>query len=256
MPWSLNPAHAHLTNAFGDLATVFALEGERLTSAPRSELIRVTLDGVRYYVKRYGRGAGAPRNWRLHWPRYLRHELLNFLPRPRVEAEWRNLERFARWNIPTAEIVAHGLERRLGAFWRGALVTRELEGAEDLHSLYKRDDPRLKDRRWVTLVSARIAAHTRTLHTHRFIHNDLKWRNILVDPEANVYFIDCPLGACWHVPIPRHRIEKDIATLDKVARHCLSATTRLRFYLDYRQQSRLTAADKAAIRRITAFFDP
>ena len=251
--WTLNPAYAHLAEDFGTLATVFALDGERLTHAPRSEVIRVTQQGVRYYVKRYN--AGSPRNGMRRWLRNLRHGLRNFLPRPRVQAEWENLEHFAQWGIPTAEIVASGLERKFGAFWRGALITRELEGTEDLRALHERHDPRLQDRRWVARLCAQIAAHTRTLHAHRFVHNDLKWRNLLVDQNGTVYFIDCPLGDFWRGPMLRHRMEKDLATLDKVARHCLSASVRLRFYLDYRQHTRLTKQDKASIRRIVRFFD-
>ncbi|MDR1648570.1 MAG: heptose kinase [Zoogloeaceae bacterium] len=254
MGWRLNPDYAELAASFGSLEAVFALDGERLTCDPRSEVIRVTLSGVRYYVKRYGRGAGLPRNWRQHYGRYLRHGLLNFLPRQRVESEWQNLEHFARWGIPTAEIVACGLERRWGMFQRGALVTRELEGCEDLNCLRLRGDARLNDRHWVAGVSARIAAATRVLHAHRFAHNDLKWRNLLVDAAGRIYFIDCPLGAFWHGALLRHRQEKDLATLDKSARLCLSRTQRLRFYLDYRQRERLTPADKAALRRILGFF--
>lgn len=51
--WTLDPAYADLHDDFGSLASVFALEGERLTKDPLSEVIRVERNGVRYYVKRY-----------------------------------------------------------------------------------------------------------------------------------------------------------------------------------------------------------
>ena len=54
--WTLDPAYADLHDDFGSLASVFVLEGERLTKDPLSEVIRVER-GVRYYVKRYS-GAG------------------------------------------------------------------------------------------------------------------------------------------------------------------------------------------------------
>jgi len=253
--WKLNPAYAHLAEEFGTLTAVFALDGERLTRAPRSEVIRVTREGARYYVKRYWRSAASPRDGILHWLRHLRRALRDCLPRLRVQAEWENLAHFTQWGIPTAEIVGYGLERKFGIFRRGALITRELEGTEDLNLLYRRHDPRLQDRRWVARIAAQIAAHTRTLHARCFVHNDLKWRNLLVDQNDVVYLIDCPLGTFWREPILRYRMEKDLATLDKVARHCLAASVRLRFYLDYRQHARLTTADKASIRRITRFFD-
>jgi len=70
---------------------VFALQGERLTRDPLSEVIRVERGGVNYYVKRYvAAGKGLRR----------------YLGRPRVKSEWQNLKRFAKWGIPTAEVVA------------------------------------------------------------------------------------------------------------------------------------------------------
>lgn len=55
--WTLEPDYRHLAADFGSLDSVFALEGERLTRDPLSEVIRIERDGVRYYVKRY-RSAG------------------------------------------------------------------------------------------------------------------------------------------------------------------------------------------------------
>jgi tRNA A-37 threonylcarbamoyl transferase component Bud32 len=256
--WNLNPDYAHLTADFGSLEAVFALRGETLTSDPRSEVIRVERAGVRYYVKRYGVGAGHVREWRLYWRRYLRQGLLNFLPRPRVKAEWQNLKQFAKWNIPVPEMVAWGMERRFGAFHRGALITRELVGAQDLAALAHLDDPRFLDGQWVLRVSRQIAAHTRTLHENRFIHNDLKWRNILVDASDKVWFIDCPLGAYWVGAMLTYRQIKDLACLDRLARQHLSATQRLRFYRLYRRyppERRLDAADKKWLRAIAHFFE-
>src|SRR5690606_2641807 len=132
--WNLNAADAGLSIDFGSLEAVFALQGERLTKDPLSEVIRLERDGVRYYVKRYwGAGKGLRR----------------YFGRPRVKAEWQNLRHFAKWGIPTAPIVAWGLERKAGAFVRGALITRELPETLDLAHMAKRGDPRLADPRWV-----------------------------------------------------------------------------------------------------------
>jgi tRNA A-37 threonylcarbamoyl transferase component Bud32 len=245
--WFLEPAYAPLKTDFGSLEAVFSLAGKRLTADTKSEVIRVEREGARYYVKRYhGTGKG--------WRRYA----LRFSPRPRVKAEWQNLKQFARWGIPTAEVVAYGLERRYGAFWRGAMITREIEGAEDLASLARRQDARLRDHAWVAHVIRQVAAHTRLLHEHHFIHNDLKWRNILVDQEGKVYFIDCPLGTYWFGPVLRYRQIKDLACLDKLARCCLSATQRLYFYRRYQGYEplrRLDAEDKKRIQAIARFFE-
>ena len=237
--WKLDPAYANLTTDFGSLQAVFALQGERLTSDPLSEVIRVERRGVRYYVKRYwGAGKGLRR----------------YLGRPRVKAEWQNLQHFQRWGIPTASIVAYGLERRSGQFLRGALITREIEQTQDLALLADNGDPRLRDRSWVQAISLQAAQATRTMHAHRFAHNDLKWRNMLVDTQRRLFLIDCPTGSFWWGPFLQHRIIKDLACLDKVGKYHLSQTQRLRFYLQYTQRRRLTAEDKQRIRQIVNYF--
>lgn len=238
--WVLEADYQHLAADFGSLDAVFALEGERITKDAMSDVVRIERDGVRYYVKRYRKpGKGFRR----------------YLPRPRVKAEWQNLKQFAKWGIPTAKVVAYGLERVNGGFSRGAIITRELVGTEDLHALARQDDPRLKDRAWVEHVMRQLAGYTRTMHDHHFTHNDLKWRNILVDGEGTVYFIDCPIGDFWVSFMLRYRITKDLATLDKVAKYHLSYTQRLQFYLLYRRRERLNASDKKRVRQIVHFFE-
>jgi len=119
----------------------------------------------------------------------------------------------------------------------------------------KDGDARLADPLWVRQLSEQLASATRTLHAHRFAHNDLKWRNLLVDEAGKLYLIDCPSGDFWWGPVLRHRIIKDLACLDKVARCTLSRTQRLRFFLLYRQRARLGADDKALIRKILTYFE-
>ena len=238
--WILEPAYSELAEDFGSLDAVFALQGERLTKDPLSEVIRVQRKGVNYYVKRYtGAGKGLRR----------------YLGKPRVKSEWQNLKRFAKWGIPTAEVVAWGLERHGAAYARGAMITRELPNTEDLAVLAERHDPRLADRAWVDGVSRQLAAHTRTMHGHRFTHNDLKWRNLLIDDQSRLFLIDCPNGDFWHGFWLKYRITKDLACLDKVAKYHLSTTQRLRFYLQYCQRARLNACDKKRIRHVVRFFE-
>jgi RIO-like serine/threonine protein kinase len=238
--WRLEPAYSDLAEDFGSLEAVFALQGERVTRDPLSEVIRVNRNGVNYYVKRYvGAGKGLRR----------------YLGKPRVKAEWQNLKRFAKWGIPTAEVVAWGLERRGAAYSRGAMITRELPNTEDLSAFAERRDPKLADRAWVDAISRQLAGYTRIMHDNRFTHNDLKWRNLLVDDQARLFLIDCPNGDFWHGFWLKYRITKDLACLDKVAKYHLSATQRLRFYLQYRQRDRLNAADKKRIRHVVRFFE-
>ena len=93
------------------------------------------------------------------------------------------------------------------------------------------------------------------MHDHHFTHNDLKWRNLLVNPAAELFLIDCPSGSFWWGPALRYRIIKDLACLDKVAKQHLSRTQRLRFYLQYRGRQQLNASDKQRLRKIIGFFE-
>lgn len=238
--WTLVTEFSGLAADFGSLETVFALQGERITSDPLSEVIRVERAGVRYYVKRYwGAGKGLRR----------------YVGRPRVKAEWQNLKHFSKWGIATAPIVAYGLERKQGAFARGALITRDLQGTEDLAALAQREDSRLADRQWVETISQQLALATRVLHDQHFTHNDLKWRNLLVNAQTQLFFIDCPSGSFWWGPLLSYRIVKDLACLDKVAKLQLSRTQRLRFYLQYCRRTRLNNADKKRVGKIVGFFE-
>ena len=238
--WQLAAEYQGLQADFGSLERVFALEGERITRDPLSELIRVKRNGIYYYVKRY-RNAGKG--------------LRRYAARPRIKAEWQNLRRFAKWGIPTAEVIARGLERKAGAFVRGAMITREIPNSRDLADLANENSPLLDDPAWVQQVSLQIARATRIMHQHSFTHNDLKWRNILVDEQVKVFLIDCPLGTFWWGPMLRYRIIKDLACLDKVGKYHLSNTQRLRFYLQYCQRARLTAWDKKQVGKIVRFFE-
>lgn len=238
--WNLTTEGVDLINDFRSLDAVFALQGRCLTTDPLSEVILVERSGVRYYVKRYwGGGKGLRR----------------YFGRPRVKAEWQNLKHFAKWGIPTAPVVGYGLERKCGVFARGALITRELEHTRDLAEMAKQGDPRLRDAGWVDGVSRQLARATRTLHDHHFAHNDLKWRNLLVNEAGELFLIDCPTGSFWWGPFLRYRIVKDLACLDKVASKVLTRSQRLRFFLQYRGRERLSASDKRRVRQIVKFFE-
>ncbi|MNR27365.1 3-deoxy-D-manno-octulosonic-acid kinase [compost metagenome] len=116
-------------------------------------------------------------------------------------------------------------------------------------------DSRLADPRWVDRVSRQLAKATQQLHQHGFAHNDLKWRNLLVDQAGNLFLIDCPTGTFWWGPFLRYRIIKDLACLDKLAKYHLSRSQRLRFYLQYLGRPSLQAGDKRQVRRILSFFE-
>jgi len=249
--WHFNPGFRgrEAERLFGTLPATFVVRGEPIAKAPLSTVERVPADGTRYYVKRYvGNGKNAVRRW---------FGLRGLIAPQRVVREWENLLLFRQWGIPTATLVGWGLERVRGSFVRGALVTEEIPLTQDMGTMANENDPRLRDRHWMAAVMRQVAAHTRRMHDMGFAHNDLKWRNLLVDAGEvpTVYLIDCPNGTFWRGPLLRYRIVKDLACLDKIGKYRLSRTQRLRFYLDYAGHRRLSAADKRRIRKILKFFE-
>ncbi|HDZ57067.1 MAG TPA: heptose kinase [Pseudomonas xinjiangensis] len=241
--WTLNPEYATGDSGrlFADLNTVFALEGELITSDPISTVHKVWVGNRYYYVKRY---TGAGKNLR------------RYIGRPRVQAEWENLLNFHAWGIPSVKVVGFGLERHSNIFHRGALITEDLAGTADMANIAKGGDPRFSNPEWVDHVSRQIAHATRMMHDQKFAHNDLKWRNILVDKKTypDVYLIDCPGGSFWLGPMLGYRIVKDLACLDKLGKRVLSRSQRLRFYCDYKGSKRLSADNKKQIRAVLEFF--
>jgi len=228
---------AEARDQFSSLDKVFELNGDNITQDKISNVIRVEADKKKYYVKRYFSGGNHLRRW---------------IGRSRVESEWRNLHLFLAWNIPTARVIAYGQERFFGFFCRGAVITEELTGAIDLARLVKSGHLTLKQKSTFRNLSAQIANIVRLLHTHRFTHNDLHWRNLLFDEiNGRVHLIDCPSGAFWwRGPLLDYRIAKNLATLDKSARIYLTHTQRLRFYLDYKEKNKLDTKDKRCIKQI------
>ena len=90
-----------------------------------------------------------------------------------MKSEWQNLKRFAKWGIPTAEVVAWGLEHSGFAYARSAMITRELPNTRDLSDLADNHDPLLKDRAWVDCVSRQLAHCTKTMHATRKVVSTL-----------------------------------------------------------------------------------
>lgn len=182
--WILKSKYQQYAQDFGSLDAVFALKGQCVSHDSDSEVIYLERAGLGFYIKRYtlpGRG------------------VRRYLGRPRVKAEWQNLNAFARWGIPAVFLVAYGLERNQGLFVRGALITLAQPGRPDLIRLAETKDPRMQDSAWVDNISTQLAQAARTLHRNGCAHNDLKWRNLLVAPQGVLYLIDCPppSGAFW-----------------------------------------------------------
>jgi len=226
---------------FPDMRSCADAEGEKINGNWMSRVTRVTYEGVAYYVKVYAS--------RGRW-------LKRYLGRSRVRAEWENQGLFHRLGIPAAEVVAYGESQAVPGY-QGVVVTREVRGTADLDALYRKGSPWFSNTGWRRSVIRQLAEATRKLHLHGFVHNDLKWRNILVETreDPGVYLIDCPLGRKTFGPLLTRGKVKDLACLDRHGKVQLSRNDRLRFFLSYKGHDRLDAADKKEIRRVLGFFE-
>ena len=228
--------------AFSTLDKVFALtNGTPFTDDIISDVKRFEVGNKRYFVKRF---TGGGKNLR------------KYIGRSRVRSEWENLLFFQSLGLPGAKVVAYGEEIRFGIFQRGAMITEEAVNTNDLLQMTKHSNPLLKDREWMSQVIAQVADCTKVMHENGFIHTDLKWRNILITQEQHpqITLIDCPAGEKPFKPFLERGKIKDLACLDKLGKHHLSRTQRMKFYQLYTGR-RLTIHDKQRIRKVLAFFE-
>jgi len=225
---------------FQDHPSAIVAPGEEINRNWMSRLVRYRDGDDYYYIKTYvSRGRGLRR----------------FIGRSRVRAEWENLQAFVEMGIPTAELVAYG-ESGARAYYRGTLITREVRGSIDLATLVDNGHSLFCDRQWRLQVIGQLSEMVQKMHCDGFVHNDLKWRNILVDVTGNpaIYLIDCPLGRRMPGPFLARGKIKDLACLDKIAKKQLSEIERLRFYLEYKGRTQLSVKDKKEIYRVLRFF--
>jgi tRNA A-37 threonylcarbamoyl transferase component Bud32 len=216
----------------------YQVDGYLISTGRSCNTIKLACGGRDYYVKRY--------RTRSFWKSFT-------YGKPMVE--YRNLTYFARMGIPVPRIVGYGRQRIMGLFLRGAIITEGIPQSIDLQRLFLTRADLWRSRSWLSQVLQLLAGYVRRIHEDGFTHGDLKWRNILTTTTETprVFFIDCPSGG-RKSPLRRGQfIVKDLAGLDKSMARYLSRTTRLRFFLWYRNRTRLSQEDKALIARVTNF---
>ncbi|MFP6805931.1 MAG: lipopolysaccharide kinase InaA family protein [Pseudomonadales bacterium] len=232
--------------AFPTLLTTWTSRGEEINDNLMSRLTKLEVAGKHYYIKAYKKRGKSFRR---------------FFDRSRIRSEWENLFHLKEMNIPTLRIVAYGEETLFCGKRMGAMVTEELTGVQDLAAIYRKGAAVLQQKNWVNHVIDRLSVHVRTMHQQKFVHGDLKWRNILVNSseDTEVYIFDCPLGRQLKSPFWAKYFErcvvKDLACLDKMAKQALSRTQRLKFYFKYAGLVKLSPEAKANIRKILSFFE-
>lgn len=203
---------------------------------------KITIDNKNYYLKKF----------------VMRKKLwVRFFSFSKILTEYNNLALFKKLGIPVAKVVAYGQETIAWIVQRGLLISEELVNCHDLAEIADNFPHLLQQADWLEKVSHQVADAARKMHQYQFAHSDFKWRNIMVDINADfpqIYLIDCPAGMRWYRPFLEYRIIKDLACLDKRAKYELSKKQRLAFYKDYAQRQKLTVKDKKRIRKILQFF--
>lgn len=236
-PWNKTAVTAH----FSSMDTVFELKGKAISKGSQSVIFSQEIEGKTYFVKRYHRSKG----------------LGSWLGFSRFHVEVKNQLWFNKIGVSAARVVAYGEEKFILKTLKGVLITKGIDDVTDLAAIAKNHPEKFHNARWRNAVIVDLAQVIAKLHQNYFCHNDLHWRNVLIqEKEANtepkIYLIDCPSGKHLFWPFLYYRKLKDLASLDKLAPNYLSQTQRLRFYLKYRQISKLSKKDKAMIHEVFA----
>ena len=197
-----------------------------------------------FFLKRYDRPpiTAQVKNWLSHRKRksYSGFE---------VEAT----RELAAEGIKTPKIICYGEQWGLLFEKRSFIATEKIPNAEALERRLPpyfegpatRDNLRLR-RDFI----ARLASFVKRFHQTKYRHRDLYFSHIYYGSDGSFYLID--LARAFKPMLSRERFRvKDIAQLHYSAPgKYFSRTDRLRFYLRYAGQNKLTAKDKAFIRKV------
>jgi len=182
-----------------------------------------------------------------HFYRSWRH---GFQLRPTFEREYRNILAFHKHGVPTVELIYFGCRKVEGKL-RAILITRELQAYRPLADgagLMSSALPLAKRK----ALFDNLAASLRKLHGAGFQHNCLYPKHIFVSTEAGAVSASCfiDLEKARKTLWPRHAAIKDLGIMHRHTANC-SRTDRLRFFLAYRQEKKLSARSKKMLAIIT-----
>jgi hypothetical protein len=129
---------------------------------------------------------------------------------PRPFRELAITEAARRRGVPTVEILAAGIDRVWGPFYRGWLITREINGARDLWTALQ-DDSFVRN----SLLEATARA-IRRMHVQGIYHGDLNLKNILLRRERDelkIYIIDFDKASLFPGAVPAAKARRNLARL-------------------------------------------
>lgn len=177
------------------------------------------------------------RSWE-HW----------FRPMATFERECRNILAFQQRGIPTVDLVYFG-QRMIDGKLRAILMTRELAGYQALDVLLK---TKKYSRAMQAKLFADIAKAMQLMHAHQFQHNCLYPKHLFIKENAlgqfDVRFIDLEKAKRWS--FQRNAVLRDLGTLHRHTDN-MSRTDKLRFFLAYRQEKRLSDKSRKMLLKLT-----
>lgn len=178
-----------------------------------------------------------------------------FRPASTAQREFSNLQQIRAAGVPTLEPV-YFAERRVDGKLRAILVTRELFGFQSLDTPRYNPPAGLPRSRRDRLIAS-IAATVRRLHQHQFQHNCLYPKHLFAretgDGNYEVRLID--LEKAKRRWLQRPIWLRDLGTLHRHAENW-SRTDRLRFFLAYREEHRLSVSSRKMLRTLLRHAKP
>jgi len=234
----VNSAFARLWSRAGVKTVAAAVEkflpdyGQRQKVTVRRIILGDGNERVDAFFKLYHHREGGWRFW---------------LRRTKSRIEFENYLTFQRLGVPAAEPIACCEERdAFGRAHRDFVITRAVPNARGLDEFFRSRPTRALRQ----AVADQLADTLRKLHAANFFYYDLVWRNVLVSgsdaPSPKLFLIDCPRGGVRAWSTSRN-VLRDLASLDKTAAQLCSRPERLRFFLRYSAEGRLSGATRTAI---------
>jgi tRNA A-37 threonylcarbamoyl transferase component Bud32 len=104
---------------FPTLESIFDYQATIISKGTQSEVMRFNIEDTGFYIKRYFRTKG----------------LRSHLGHSRLRMEIRNQQRFLRWGLNAAAVIAYGERYRFTHTLKGALVTLAVNNSSNLEDI-------------------------------------------------------------------------------------------------------------------------
>ena len=225
-----------------EVGQIHDLEGELINQDKRSWVKRFDLaeQGLaRYYLKAFSYLGRPQKNLRY------------FLQASHCRRESRNLRLLSRLKIGAPEVLAEGELRNFGFPRQAFVLSREIEGANQLDLGLNAGELNHQECLELTRI---LSEQVATMHNFGYVDRDLKYRNILFRRCAEgleVFHLDSTMGRVCRGRFLREGIIHDLATLDKYADRYLSPRERMGFLIHYARKRGLTGIDRRNLARAT-----